>query len=551
MRPILVGFPDHVIAVTCPDSLRGDAENLLKPLRAGKRRPDYSIDIKTHGRNRYRFCIDGVESEGLCTRATALVRLVDEVCRLAVFDVDDGLVLHAGAIAKGDRGILIAGPSGSGKSSLAAWFADRGFDYLTDEIVRVAPDGRSLAALPRPLIVKPGSKRHVQRLERLHSWREHKLGQKLALSPNVRTRRTCAINALILFPRFEKNAELALTPLTPAQAGLRLMECNLNSMNLEDGGLAAIQSVVGPAPALELRYGDYEQLEGRLDLLADLALTHEPSAVRDLLLSFCGGGAAAPVAATDPARLYPIPAPSPRGEKKKLTIGMATYDDYDGVFFTVQSLRMYHPEILDQVEFLVVDNHPDGKCSEALKHHESKIANYRYVPKFSRSGTSIRDVVFEEASSDCVLCLDCHVLIVPGAVQRLIDYFDRHRETCDLLQGPLIYEDLKTLAPDFEPIWERGLYGHFRSDDRARDPDGDPFEIQMQGLGLFACRRAAWPGFNRAFRKFGAEEGYVHEKFRQRGARVCACPSCAGCTASSGRWGFPIRSTGKAGFATI
>jgi hypothetical protein len=28
---------------------------------------------------------------------------------------------------------------------------------------------------------------------------------------------------------------------------------------------------------------------------------------------------------------------------KLLTIGMATYDDYDGVYFTLQSLRMYHP----------------------------------------------------------------------------------------------------------------------------------------------------------------------------------------------------------------
>ncbi len=28
---------------------------------------------------------------------------------------------------------------------------------------------------------------------------------------------------------------------------------------------------------------------------------------------------------------------------KLLTIGMSTYDDFDGVYFTLQSLRMYHP----------------------------------------------------------------------------------------------------------------------------------------------------------------------------------------------------------------
>ena len=26
---------------------------------------------------------------------------------------------------------------------------------------------------------------------------------------------------------------------------------------------------------------------------------------------------------------------------------MATYDDYDGVYFSVQAIRLYHPEVTD------------------------------------------------------------------------------------------------------------------------------------------------------------------------------------------------------------
>ena len=44
----------------------------------------------------------------------------------------------------------------------------------------------------------------------------------------------------------------------------------------------------------------------------------------------------------------------------------------------------------------------------------------------------------------------------------------------------------------------------------------------MQGLGLFSCRKAAWPGFHPGFRGFGGEEGYIHEKFRKLGRR-CLC----------------------------
>ena len=46
----------------------------------------------------------------------------------------------------------------------------------------------------------------------------------------------------------------------------------------------------------------------------------------------------------------------------------------------------------------------------------------------------------------------------------------------------------------------------------------------MQGLGVFGCWRKAWPGFNARFRGFGGEEGYIHEKFRQRGGRTLCLP---------------------------
>ena len=45
----------------------------------------------------------------------------------------------------------------------------------------------------------------------------------------------------------------------------------------------------------------------------------------------------------------------------------------DGVYFSIQAIRLYHPEIVDDVEFLVVDNHPDGPCGEPFKKLEDWI----------------------------------------------------------------------------------------------------------------------------------------------------------------------------------
>jgi hypothetical protein len=116
------------------------------------------------------------------------------------------------------------------------------------------------------------------------------------------------------------------------------------------------------------------------------------------------------------------------------------------------------------------------------------------------------------------------VLFAPGALRRLLDYLRDHPQTDDLLQGPLVYDDLRTLSTHMEPRWSHGMYGVWGTDERAMDPDAPPFEIAMQGLGVFGCRRAAWPGFNPRLKGFGAEEGYIQEKFRRAGGRALCLP---------------------------
>ena len=50
-----------------------------------------------------------------------------------------------------------------------------------------------------------------------------------------------------------------------------------------------------------------------------------------------------------------------------LTVSMATYDDYDGCFFSIQSIRM-HQDLPENTEFLVLDNNPESAHGKQLKH---------------------------------------------------------------------------------------------------------------------------------------------------------------------------------------
>jgi hypothetical protein len=267
-----------------------------------------------------------------------------------------------------------------------------------------------------------------------------------------------------------------------------------------------------------------------------------------------------------------------------LTIGMATYDDYDGCYFTLQSLRLHHD--LSQVELMVVDNKPDSPGSADLKNKvegwmRHGTAGTRYVAAPEVVGTSApRDRVFRLANGEAVMCVDSHVLLAPGAIARLIEWYDAHPESHDLIQGPMLLDHLAGVQTHFIDTWRSEMWGIWGSawevcpgGDRvsviehngrvqfvsldmdhvplsssaacgAALPDvawaghekhllaagmrplgldaNDEFDIPGQGLGLFSCRRDAWLGFNADFRGFGGEEMYIHEKFRQAGHR-CLC----------------------------
>lgn len=211
---------------------------------------------------------------------------------------------------------------------------------------------------------------------------------------------------------------------------------------------------------------------------------------------------------------------------RKLTIGISTYDDFDGVYFTIQSLRTHHPEVMDEVEFVIVNNNPKSAHGRAVHKFSDWITEpLTYIECGSYSSTAIRNKIFDVANTPYVLCMDCHVLIVPGAIKKLIEFYDSDRDdNGNLLQGPILYDNLTDVSSHFDLKWGDYMWGVWASDDRACDPEGDPFEIPAQGLGLFSCRKDKWLGFNKLFRGFGGEEGYIHHKYKNAGRKTLCLP---------------------------
>jgi len=203
----------------------------------------------------------------------------------------------------------------------------------------------------------------------------------------------------------------------------------------------------------------------------------------------------------------------------KLTIGMAVYNDFKGLYFTLQALRLYHD--LKDVELLVVDNQGDDHLRDWMLYWLG--GKVRYERYLLRHGTTQpRQHVFDVARGDYTICVDSHVLLDPGAIPGMLSWIDANPECDDLLHGPMVMDNGREWVTHMEPVWREHMWGIWA--DTVKELPVDPWEIPMHGLGLFGARTKSWLGFNAAFKGFGGEEGYIHEKYRQHGRRVLCLP---------------------------
>lgn len=211
---------------------------------------------------------------------------------------------------------------------------------------------------------------------------------------------------------------------------------------------------------------------------------------------------------------------------RKLTIGMATHDDFDGLYFSIQNIRMFHKEILNNVEFVIVDNNPYGVHGESIRKFMKWIKEpVQYLPFDKYRASTVKNKVFDLADTPYVMCIDSHVFLEPKSLKKLIEFFDSGKDEGNLLQGPLIYDDLTNISTHFNlDVWSGYMWGQWGTDPRGINLKGDPFEIPAQGMGMFSCRKDSWLGFNKNFRGFGGEEGYIHEKYRKSGKKTLCLP---------------------------
>jgi HprK-related kinase A len=169
------------------------------------------------------------------------------------------LLLHAGAVERDGRALVLTGASGSGKSTLAALLAARGWRFLGDELALLDPASGTLAPFPRPTSLKNAS-------IGLLTDAGGRWGPLLRGTPKGDIRHLVpdgsalaamdepASPAAIVFPSFGFAAAVRAVP--PGEAFVRLTQASTNYTALGEAGFAALTRLVRDVPAVAIDYPD-------------------------------------------------------------------------------------------------------------------------------------------------------------------------------------------------------------------------------------------------------------------------------------------------------
>jgi HprK-related kinase A len=171
------------------------------------------------------------------------------------------MLLHASAVAKDGRAMIMSGESGSGKSTLAALLGEGDWRLMGDEFTLIDPEGGDAFAFPRAVSLKNEAIAEVAaRVD------PSRLGPLLARTPKgdirhliprpeaVAAMHEPARPALLLFPRF--GGETAIEPMGEGEAFVRLTEASTNYVALGEAGFAALTRLVRETPAFGISYPD-------------------------------------------------------------------------------------------------------------------------------------------------------------------------------------------------------------------------------------------------------------------------------------------------------
>ncbi len=182
------------------------------------------------------------------------------------------LLLHASAVERDGRALLVTGISGAGKSTLATMLAARGWRFMGDEFALLDPATGLVHAFPRLISLKNAAIAAAEA-----AWPGARMGPLLLATPKGDIRHMVpdaraiaamdvpATPALLLFPRY--GFAPAVRPVAPGEAFVRMTQASTNYVALGEAGFTGLTRLIAAIPSVAIDYPDGESAIEQVEAL--------------------------------------------------------------------------------------------------------------------------------------------------------------------------------------------------------------------------------------------------------------------------------------------
>lgn len=175
------------------------------------------------------------------------------------------LLLHSGALERDGRALLLPATPGSGKSTLSAALAYRGWRLLTDEIGIVLPGADEIHPLPRAIPLKNASIPVFRRFEPeafmgpvFDKTRKGDVSHVRPPLESLLRQTETAKPAWIVFPKFVADSAPMLHGLARSEAFIRLAQNAFNYRMLAERSFRELSHMVRRSSCFSIQYGSLD-----------------------------------------------------------------------------------------------------------------------------------------------------------------------------------------------------------------------------------------------------------------------------------------------------
>ena len=166
--------------------------------------------------------------------------------------------MHGAAVAEQGAGVVLAGLSGSGKSTTALTCVLAGMDFLGDDACLVDPSARTVSSIYGRAKLEPDARRRLDRGPGLSRIGAIEPGDDFAtalLTPTTVVRQATLRAVLLLNTKSARSSQLSAS--LPAHTALELLMATVRAENhgLTPEVIAALAAVIDAAPVRTLTLG--------------------------------------------------------------------------------------------------------------------------------------------------------------------------------------------------------------------------------------------------------------------------------------------------------